>query len=78
MGGAPEGKGCEGLAEGAAFVPVREKGAGVVVRSRDDLGGTLIAVGSPIRNAEAVCVVQNGAIRAARGQRLDVGLDSGL
>ena len=50
MGGAPEEKGCERMAEGTEFVAVPETGAGVVVRDRDDLGGTLIAVGVSDQN----------------------------
>ena len=72
MGGAPAEKGCERVAEGAEFVPVPETGVRVVVRGRDDLGGTLIAVGSPTSLSEAVCVAQNGSIRAVRGQSVDV------
>jgi hypothetical protein len=78
MGGAPERKGSERVAEGAEFVPVPETGAGVVVRSREELGGMLIAVGAPSRRGEAVCVAQNDSLRAVRGQKLDVGPDAGF
>ena len=69
MGGAPEPKGCERAAEGTEFVPVRETGAGVVVRGREELDGTLIPVGSPTRIDEAVCVGQNDTLSAVVGQR---------
>ena len=57
---------------------VPETGAGFVVRSREELGGMLIAVGSPTRIDEAECVAQNGSIRAVVGQRLGKMLEIGL